>query len=49
MTEPLIASFEEVWGDIVEVCADLTEAPRGLIRGTLTIPVKPGSLTLVYP
>jgi uncharacterized protein (TIGR03083 family) len=26
MTEPLIASFEEVWGDIVEVCADLTDA-----------------------
>ena len=29
--------------------ADLTEAPRGLIRGKLTIPVKPGPLTLVYP
>ena len=29
--------------------ADLTEAPRGLIRGTLSIPVKPGPLTLVYP
>ncbi len=29
--------------------ADLSEAPRGLIRGTLSIPVKPGPLTLVYP
>ena len=29
--------------------ADLTDAPRGLIRGTLSIPVKPGPLTLVYP
>src|SRR3954467_826881 len=29
--------------------ADLTEAPRGLIRGTLSLPVKPGPLTLVYP
>lgn len=29
--------------------ADLTEAPRGLIRATLSIPVKPGRLTLVYP
>jgi len=29
--------------------ADLTEAPRGLIRGKLQIPVKPGPLTLVYP
>src|SRR3954470_614306 len=26
MTEPLIALFEDVWGDIVAVCADLTDA-----------------------
>ena len=26
MTEPLIASFEDVWGDIDAVCADLTDA-----------------------
>src|SRR5882672_10222423 len=26
MTEPLIALFEDVWGDIVDVCADLTDA-----------------------
>jgi uncharacterized protein (TIGR03083 family) len=26
MAEPLIASFEEVWGDIVGLCADLTPA-----------------------
>jgi predicted metalloprotease with PDZ domain len=31
------------------VRADLTEAPRGLIRATLSIPAKPGPLTLVYP
>src|SRR5689334_3477036 len=29
--------------------ADLTEAPRGLIRGSLSLTVKPGPLTLVYP
>jgi predicted metalloprotease with PDZ domain len=29
--------------------ADLTDAPRGLIRSTMTMPVKPGPLTLVYP
>ncbi len=29
--------------------ADLTDAPRGLMRGTQSIPVKPGPLTLVYP
>ena len=33
----------------MSIRADLTEAPRGLIRATLTIPVKPGPLTLVYP
>jgi predicted metalloprotease with PDZ domain len=33
----------------MQVEADLTEAPRGLIRGKLTIPVKPGPLALVYP
>jgi predicted metalloprotease with PDZ domain len=33
----------------IQVDADLTEAPRGLIRGKLTIPVEPGPLTLVYP
>ena len=26
MTEPLIALFEDVWGDIIAVCADLTDA-----------------------
>jgi uncharacterized protein (TIGR03083 family) len=26
MTEPLVALFEDVWGDIIEVCADLTDA-----------------------
>jgi predicted metalloprotease with PDZ domain len=31
------------------VRADLTDAPRGLIRATLSIPAKPGPLTLVYP
>ena len=29
--------------------ADLADAPRGIIHGNLTIPVKPGPLTLVYP
>ena len=33
----------------IDLQADLTEAPRGLIRAKLTIPVKPGPLTLVYP
>lgn len=29
--------------------ADLTDAPRGLIRATLSMPVKPGPITLIYP
>ncbi len=29
--------------------ADLSDAPRGLIHGKLTLPVSPGPLTLVYP
>lgn len=33
----------------VKLRADLTEAPRGLMRGSLSIPVNPGPLTLVYP
>jgi predicted metalloprotease with PDZ domain len=33
----------------ISLRADLTDAPRGIIRGTLAIPVKPGRLTLVYP
>src|SRR4051794_18683966 len=35
--------------DSMTLRADLTETPRGLIRGTLSLPVRPGPLTLVYP
>jgi predicted metalloprotease with PDZ domain len=38
-----------VAAESMTIRADLTEAPRGLIRGTLSIPVKPGPLALVYP
>lgn len=44
----LIASAASA-AETMTLRADLTEAPRGLIRGTLTIPAKPGQLTLVYP
>jgi predicted metalloprotease with PDZ domain len=33
----------------ITITADLTDAPRKLIHGHLTIPVKPGPLTLMYP
>ena len=44
LTATAVAAAENM-----SIRADLTEAPRGLIRATLTIPVKPGPLTLVYP
>src|SRR4029078_9288588 len=33
----------------MSIRADLTDAPRGIMRGTLSMPVKAGPLTLVYP
>src|SRR5437773_10029008 len=33
----------------IEVNVDAREAPRRLLRATLTIPAKPGPLTLYYP
>jgi predicted metalloprotease with PDZ domain len=33
----------------MSIRADLTDAPRGIMRGTLSMPVKSGPLTLVYP
>jgi predicted metalloprotease with PDZ domain len=44
-----IAAPSVLAAELMTLRADLTEAPRGLIRGTLTMPVKPGPLTLVYP
>jgi predicted metalloprotease with PDZ domain len=33
----------------MSIRADLNDAPRGLFRANLSLPVKPGPLTLVYP
>src|SRR5277367_4481801 len=33
----------------IRLSVDLTDAPRNLYHAHLTIPVKPGALTLVYP
>src|SRR5258707_1631178 len=33
----------------IELALDATEAPRRLLRAKLTIPAKPGPLTLYYP
>ena len=33
----------------IQLSADLSDAPRNIYHSQLTIPVKPGPLTLVYP
>ena len=33
----------------IVIAVDLTDAPRKLLHARLTIPVKPGPLTLLYP
>jgi predicted metalloprotease with PDZ domain len=47
VTQSLVATLAAAQNMTIQ--ADLTDAPRGLIRSALTIPVKPGPLTLVYP
>jgi predicted metalloprotease with PDZ domain len=42
-----LSSF--VGAQSMQVVVDLTDAPRNLYHSRLTIPVKPGPLTLVYP
>jgi len=46
----LSASFSSVaGGQSLQVFVDLSDAPRNLYHSQLTIPAKPGPLTLVYP
>ena len=33
----------------IKIAIDITDAPRKILRAELSIPVQPGSLTLVYP
>jgi predicted metalloprotease with PDZ domain len=49
VTALTLAAHSATAAETMTLRADLTEAPRGLIRGTISIPVKPGPLTLVYP
>jgi len=41
------AGFDET--GTIEIAVDLRESPRRLLHSRLTIPVKPGPLTLLYP
>ena len=36
-------------GGVITLAVDATEAPRKILHAKLTIPVEPGTLTLVYP
>jgi predicted metalloprotease with PDZ domain len=50
----LIVSFVSFLSDFagaqsIQLSVDLTDAPRNIYHSRLTIPVKPGPLTLVYP
>jgi predicted metalloprotease with PDZ domain len=36
-------------GAVATVAVDVREAPRGILKAHLTLPVSPGALTLVYP
>ncbi|MBZ5571774.1 MAG: M61 family peptidase [Acidobacteriia bacterium] len=42
-------SFSLVLAQPIRLAVDLTDAPRNIYHARLTIPVKPGPLTLVYP
>ena len=46
---PLIASAAEPVAPAMTIEVDATEAPRRLLHARLTLPVRPGPLTLVYP
>src|SRR5438445_8876311 len=38
-----------VQGESIRLFVDLTEAPRNIYHAKLTLPAKPGPMTLVYP
>src|SRR5277367_6173598 len=46
----VLSLFSSVAGaQSIQLSVDLTDAPRNIYHSRLTIPVKPGPLTLVYP
>src|SRR2546421_5642261 len=45
----LVAASSTFAADPILLDVDLTEAPRRLFKSHLTIPAKPGPLTLYYP
>jgi predicted metalloprotease with PDZ domain len=46
---PMMASAMEPTAASMAIAVDATEAPRRLLHAHLTIPARPGPLTLVYP
>jgi predicted metalloprotease with PDZ domain len=45
----LLAQTAQSSSEPIHVTVDVTDAPRKILHAQLTIPVKPGELTLVYP
>jgi predicted metalloprotease with PDZ domain len=45
----LCAGFAGAQGLVERLRVDATDAPRNILHSTITIPVKPGAVTLVYP
>src|SRR5215471_3342169 len=45
----LCAGFAGAQGLVEHLRLDATDAPRNILHSTITIPVKPGAVTLVYP
>jgi predicted metalloprotease with PDZ domain len=43
------AGFANAQGIVEHLRVDATDAPRNILHSTITIPVKPGAVTLVYP
>jgi predicted metalloprotease with PDZ domain len=43
------AGFAGAQGLVERLRVDATDAPRNILHSTITIPVKPGAVTLVYP
>jgi predicted metalloprotease with PDZ domain len=45
----LVLPSASIAGQPIQLFVDLTDAPRNIYHSRLTVPVKPGPLTLVYP
>jgi predicted metalloprotease with PDZ domain len=45
----LISASPHAWAQVIRLQVDLTDAPRNIYHARLSIPAKPGAMTLVFP